>query len=172
MANAALIPADATAFKFRFHAIVQSPGRWELRSTAKRNPDAKVELFIEAQEKGAHYDFLCPDETMSLETIEDFRFQLDPANYTYESGVLTGQLDPSHSFLEQLTETVRYGGRLLFDGGQWRTCGVSGNSECLRPVPEGAVLELRLVSTRGRLNVIEYATNYGPRGRMMTIPAE
>lgn len=171
MIDAAPINADDLSFRFRFHAIATSPGRWVERTAVGSSTAPKAELQIAGRQSERCYAFICPDESAQLERTLDFGFHCNPAQFHIHDDLMTGPLLADYPFWLQMTEIMRVGGAKLFSSRKWLTYSVSGTPQSMQPVPEGAALRLEMVSRRARLNVIGYETNFGVSGKIMTTPA-
>jgi hypothetical protein len=171
MINAAPIKADDLFFRFRFHTLATSPGRWVEHAVVKADNPPNAELRLVSLHAERRYDFICLDKNAPLERASEFGFHCDPEQFHIGDDIMTGPLVADYPFWLQMTEIVRVGGAKLFSNRKWLTFSVSGTPRSMQAVPKGAALRLKMVSRRARLNVIGYETNYGATGQIMTTPA-
>lgn len=167
--RAAPLTQSDQSFRFRFNRIIRNGGSWQRVAAESDRQVIKAELNIQRGHRLEHWGFKCDDQA-GLIVAPDFQMNA-PVEPLLQSPIsVTVALRPGADFWEQLVETVRFGGDLLFPNRNWLTVGISGSGACLLPLEEPATLTLELLNARGHLNVIRFATSDGRDGRVLTAP--
>lgn len=167
--NGAPLSPDDQSFRFRFNQIVRNGGSWQRVTPETDHQAIKVALAIQRGHHLENWGFVC-DDHLGLVTAPDIQIEAPIELLSRSPNVVTVSLWPGVDFWEQLVETVRFGGDLLFPNRKWLMVGISGSGACLLPLDHPGTLTLELLSTRNHLNVIRFVTSDGRDGRVLTAP--